>query len=445
MRPRPYFEGPLVCPGAGGATRAPLRSIGGRKGKTMLPKRWYCLVLAAPLAAGLCGCMLGPAALKASRVRYNQAIQATTNEQLLLNLVRLQYREAPLFLEVGSISAQFQFKTNAQISGGINEGPNPVNPDELDLGAGVGYEERPTVTFTPLGGEDFVKRLLTPLRLDSILLLGRSGWSIDRVLRLTVQSMNGLDNAASASGPTPSLAPQHDKFARVSRLLRQLQKNGLLEIGYQSRTTDLCDPLPTAGIGLPDLVEALAAGYGLRTTDRGLILTEPSPVLVWRVPPVVARTAEAKEIVELLGLAPGQPAYNIRAAERRPEDPQDPSEGYACIHVAARSLMGTLSYLSHAVEIPEQHRNRGLVTTTLTAAGETFDWATVTGDLLRIHSSRSRPAQAVIAVRYRGYWYYIDDADLTSKSTFALLGQLFALQAGEVESAAPVLTLPVGG
>jgi hypothetical protein len=107
--------------------------------------------------------------------------------------------------------------------------------------------------------------------------------------------------------------------------------------------------------------------------------------------------------------------------------------------------MGTLFYLSHAVEIPEEHRNRGLVTTTLTAAGKTFDWATVTGDLLRIRSRRTHPAQAVVAVRHRGHWYYIDDADLTSKSTFALLGQLFALQAGEVESAAPVLTLPVGG
>ena len=173
----------------------------------MIQKRFCCVVSAALGAAWLCGCVLGPSALEASRVRYNQAVQATTNEQLLLNLVRLQYREAPLFLEVGSISTQFQFRASAEISGGINEGPNPVNPDELDLGAGVGYEERPTVTFTPLGGEDFVKRLLTPLRMDSILLLGRSGWSVDRVLRLTVQTMNGLDNAASASGPTPSLAP----------------------------------------------------------------------------------------------------------------------------------------------------------------------------------------------------------------------------------------------
>ena len=49
------------------------------------------------------------------------------------------------------------------------------------------------------------------------------------------------------------------------------------------------------------------------------------------------------------------------------------------------------------------------------------------------------------AVRYRGYWFYIDNTDLHSKSTFALLRRLFFLQAGQFKDAAPVLTLPVGG
>ena len=47
-------------------------------------------------------------------------------------------------------------------------------------------------------------------------------------------------------------------------------------------------------------------------------------------------------------------------------------------------------------------------------------------------------------VRYRDTWFYIDDADLNSKATFGLLEQLFNLQAGEVATTGPVLTLPVG-
>lgn len=49
-----------------------------------------------------------------------------------------------------------------------------------------------------------------------------------------------------------------------------------------------------------------------------------------------------------------------------------------------------------------------------------------------------------LRVRHRGSWFFIDAADLDSKSTFSLLSQLLALQSGEVPSQAPVLTLPVG-
>ncbi|MGB1881610.1 MAG: hypothetical protein ACPHTD_12920, partial [Gammaproteobacteria bacterium] len=60
-------------------------------------------------------------------------------------------------------------------------------------------------------------------------------------------------------------------------------------------------------------------------------------------------------------------------------------------------------------------------------------------------SQETRPASAAVAVNYRGHWFYIDDSDIDSKSTFALLGQLFALQSDADKTGAPVLTLPVGG
>jgi len=47
-------------------------------------------------------------------------------------------------------------------------------------------------------------------------------------------------------------------------------------------------------------------------------------------------------------------------------------------------------------------------------------------------------------VRYRGTWFYIDDADLNSKSTFGLLSYLFYLQAGDIKTFTPALTLPLG-
>jgi len=52
---------------------------------------------------------------------------------------------------------------------------------------------------------------------------------------------------------------------------------------------------------------------------------------------------------------------------------------------------------------------------------------------------------AAVAVAHRGHWSYIDEADLASKSTFALLAQLCVLQDGSAQGAVPVLTLPVWG
>ena len=49
----------------------------------------------------------------------------------------------------------------------------------------------------------------------------------------------------------------------------------------------------------------------------------------------------------------------------------------------------------------------------------------------------------LVRLKYRNHWFYIDDSDLTSKSTFSLLMQLFALQAGEIKASGPVFTLPV--
>ena len=64
---------------------------------------------------------------------------------------------------------------------------------------------------------------------------------------------------------------------------------------------------------------------------------------------------------------------------------------------------------------------------------------------IRDSSSTNRPANAFVAVPYRGAWFYIADNDLESKSTFMLLTQLFNLQAGQIKTVAPALTIGVGG
>ena len=58
-------------------------------------------LLVFPLLALVLGChSFGPDALHQTPPRYNQAIARSLDEQFLLNLVRLKYRDNPFFLEV---------------------------------------------------------------------------------------------------------------------------------------------------------------------------------------------------------------------------------------------------------------------------------------------------------------------------------------------------------
>lgn len=63
------------------------------------------VLFAAALAATGCRAPLGPKTIPPARLNYNEAISRSWDEQLLLNLVRLRYRDNPLFVDVTSVSA----------------------------------------------------------------------------------------------------------------------------------------------------------------------------------------------------------------------------------------------------------------------------------------------------------------------------------------------------
>ena len=343
------------------------------------------------------GCnAIGPRALHSGRINYNEAIAQTWNEQLLLNLVRLKYRDTLVFLEVSSVSTQYSVSYSAGASGlFIGAGAS----DALGLDAGVGFSERPTVSYTPLQGQEFVTQLLSPIPLDALILLSQSGWSIERVLRICAQRMNELDNAPSASGPTPERAPTFEEFHRAARLMRELQIGG----------------------GLRALLEPTGEGAALG----------------FRFSPAASKSEAARELRRLLGVAEGTEVLYVQDGWLVRE-----ANGFA---VQTRSMLGVMSFLSNSVESPQAHKDAGWVVTTRDGEGGEFDWGeAVTKGLMKISWRKDRPGDAFVTTKYRGGWFYIDNADLDSKATFGLLTYLFYLQAGEIKSFGPTLTLPVG-
>jgi hypothetical protein len=62
--------------------------------------------------------------------------------------------------------------------------------------------------------------------------------------------------------------------------------------------------------------------------------------------------------------------------------------------------------------------------------------------LIRIHSGMSHPEDALVSIRYRNNWFWIDDTDLASKRMFSFLMMLFSLTETGDKSGAPIVTVP---
>ena len=62
--------------------------------------------------------------------------------------------------------------------------------------------------------------------------------------------------------------------------------------------------------------------------------------------------------------------------------------------------------------------------------------------LIQIGSATARPDDAFAAVRYRNYWFAIDDHDMPSKRLFTFLMFLFTLVETSGKEGAPIVTIP---
>jgi hypothetical protein len=342
------------------------------------------------ICAMLAGCMsAGPKLISGSRTDYNVVLRQADDQQMLLNLVRLRYRDQAMFLEVSALNTQFSISNQIDANTVLGQGDS-----YLGVGGRVVAQETPTVSYTPLKGAEFVQRILTPIDLNTLFLLNTAGWSSDRLFRLLVDEMNDVGNAQGANGPTPSQAPPYKEFRQLAFLLRELGLDGLY---------------------------------------AGAIYNN-QPVLVFE--PEALDHPKYHEFTRGLGLSPEKLIFPVVVSARRSTDNS--------INLRFRSLAGVMYFLSQSVQVPERDVLAGKVTVTRDAAGQPFDWQQVTEGVLTIKSSEESPDNASVAINYRDSWFYIDDSDLDSKSTFSLLGQVYQLQAGDAKTVVPVLTLPVG-
>jgi hypothetical protein len=335
---------------------------------------------------------LGPGSIVRGRELYNQVISDTNNQQTLELIVRARYGEPWGLLSVASVTANVRTTALANSQFGVGPVAN-YQGNLVPLSLGLAYEENPTIAYTPVQGERYAKNILSPIGLDILVLLLSMEHPPHELLSILVRQVNGLQNRMY--GPQQTGTAFHDTVALLVRL----------ENAGQATWTSTSTKEGAFTLVIHDYAPAN------RHVVRELLQ-------LWRLPPSLA--AGDGDIVLPVNLAVGKVT--------KPE-----------LNVQTRSVYDLIEIAATSVEVPPEDAAQGL-------AGPALPGPSPFRDDLKIQSSSSYPSTPVlVAIRHRGYWFYIPADDGPSKLTFRLLQTLIGMRLVEgTPQTTPTLTIPVG-
>ena len=344
------------------------------------------------------GCSsLGPTTVNRDRFDYITAISESWKKQTLLNIVKLRYADTPVFLEIGQVISGYELEGTISASGAVGDkawrNAGGALGDFVNLGASGRYLDRPTVTYTPLTGADFVKTMMTPFPPGAIMFLIEAGWPVDVMLQIGVQAINGLRN--HRGGPLGH--PADPEFVEVIRLLRQIQAAG-------------------------------GVGFKLQREKEG----EEATMLMFHTRRLTQETVQnVADVKRLLRLNPEAADIRITYGADMLSDKE--------IALHTRSGYQVLIELASQVAVPvehvAEHRTYGQAPTTVPEGNVAL------ASLISIRSGTERPPDSFTQVRYRDHWYWVDDQDFLSKRVFTFLTVLFTLSETGQKIQPPILTI----
>jgi hypothetical protein len=365
----------------------------------MIADRISAILVTALLASATGACSsIGPSTVPRDRSDYGAAIGDSWKQQTLLNIVKLRYGDFPVFMEIAQVIAGYQLQTT--VGAGVSAqnyittavgGPAAIAGSAA---AAATYIDRPTVIYAPLTGNDFIKKLMTPIPPAAVLFLLQSGYSAVLVMQIAVDSINGVANESRRSGMS---RPGDPEFSRLAQLLYELQLANALQIRIE-RSKDNSE---IAIIGFPPINVA---------------------------PDVAARIAEMRRILHLTG--PGQ-SHQVRYGGWSGKGDE--------IAMSTRSMLQVMLELGILAQVPDADIAGGKATP---GAGSIPPPTTERPPLLSIMSGAAAPPDAYVAIQYKGRWFWIADSDIRSKSIFTSVMLLFSISDVGVRSAPPVVTVP---
>ena len=365
-------------------------------------RRWFGrlrLYAAIVVLLGQSGCMsFGALTLDRDRFDFTQAMASSWKQETLLNIVKMRYGDTPIFVDVGQIVSSYQLSSTVQagntIYPNLETGPSKALNNFFSFGAQGQYTDRPTITYVPLTGSQFVQTLMTPIPPVRLFELGEAGWRVDLLFMAAVQTVNGLSNSRGGA----QLRLEDPEFVKVVKSLRRIQASGT--VGLRADVTK------------DKKGEGLVMFFGTK-----------------KVPPEIQEEREA--VKRLLGLNPEQTEFSVIYGAVPPG-----RDDVIALHT--RSGFQILYELATFVEVPEEHERELRAYPHLPAPPEGQE---TLPPLIRIVSGETKPTDAFTKVYYNDRWYWIENRDLPSKGLFSFLLVMLTLADSGPKAPSPFVTI----
>ncbi|UCD62008.1 MAG: hypothetical protein JSV59_05440 [Flavobacteriaceae bacterium] len=326
---------------------------------------------------------VGPKTLPADQFDFNTSISDASNEQLLLNLIRLRYNEPPVFLKVSSVINQYTRAGGVDARAGLNNAI-PTGANSATVGANYAWSNTPTITYIPISGREFSTNLLVPLPPASLLGMIQAGWPIDLVLDLTIFSINGIK----------------DDISRPSA--RREATNEFFEL------LELWNKLNRAGI------------LGTRKEDKEVLFFQKNFQEEYE--------EDVTQFKKLLSLEPELNEFTISYGVIQKSSSE--------ISILSGSIWEIMLNLAWKFGVPEEHIESGRTKVAFRPAYRNYV------PPLNIRYSKEKPERKFISVFLHDYWFYIDVDDMRTKRNFSFLQLLLNLAENTANLQAPVVTVP---
>jgi hypothetical protein len=460
------------------------------------------LLMIAMTAIG-CARGIGARNLPIDRQAYDEALSNSWKDQLLYNIVKIHYADAPTFLDVNSISQGYTltFGGSAGYTLGwqfnqagpsvlTTKAPNgetiastqpafTIPSNTLNLNGNFSRASNPTITYSPMSGDVIKKCIISPLQLDDLLRSLQNSWDARIVIPYCVAAINNQRNdvwAINAEFGDLAIKWRDLTVSNVIHIAFLKPDNTTTNDGTQTKAKD-----KNASISTKPKPDKKAKEDGAQTNDKdkmASIATKPKdkweelavnltaftsnlvkkqkdnstddvkktevPYLIIDKPYDPLLPVFLKELfkVKKLGFKLEE-GLKFKIISGSPPASSENQDEIQTIYIQPRSLMEVLLVLSGFIKEPDAQKSW--------VVQPEIPWFTnsnIPSLVVSRHEGPSLPGvlgkpDEFAAVNYKGYWYYVPDSEFKSKEILSYMMGIFTMIETGPKQTTPVLTLPV--